>query len=174
MSYKTLAIKIIATLGIPLFPLGARLYLSHSGGAPREAARGGGAEEAAFEPGTAGEPAELGGPFRCDGPERPGAGAPPPVSPEALARAFGPPGRAAVREQRPEEDGGAGVPARPVPGEGKFSYLGSIRESNDQEWLYIKEETTGRIISISAGAVSADEERWVVEIEGTAYFIRRK
>jgi hypothetical protein len=162
MSHKTPAIKIIAALGIPLFPLGAH-YFQPPNKAPvfREAgpAPQGVQETPAFEPEGFAGPGEGGGETL------------PPIRAETLARVFSPPNRGAAREKPP--GGGAISQAQPVPGDGKFSYLGSIRESDDQEWLYIKEKETGRIISINAKTASIDEERCVVEIEGTSYFIRR-
>jgi hypothetical protein len=166
MSYKTLTLKILAVLGIPLFPLGARFYLSHNSAAVvQEATR---RSQAVRE-----IPAWEAGPEGFAPPESFAGDALPPVSPETLARVFSPPNRGAAGE------GAAGAsPAaadtRPVPGDGKFSYLGSIRDSHDQEWLYIKEEETGRVIPVNARAGLIDEERCVVEIGGTAYFIRRK
>jgi hypothetical protein len=172
MGNKLLAIKILAALGIPLFPLGARLYLSQaSAPAPREAAAQGGVPPAAFEPERLGEPG------------RPPGEALPPVEAEALARVFRAPGKAApgdgsrerAQERAQERAGeeGPGGQSLPVPGEGKFSYLGSIRESGGREWLYIKEEASGRIISVDALLSSTTAERCVVEIEGISYSIRR-
>jgi hypothetical protein len=163
MHNKTLAIKIIAALGIPLFPLGACFYLSQSNapGFPETSQAG--------SPET---PARAFEPERLAEPGRPVDEAPPPIGAETLARVFRAPNRAAAREEAPED--AAIAQAQPVPGDGKFSYLGSIRESNNREWLYIKEETSGRIISIDASLSSINEERYVVEIDGASYFIRRK
>jgi hypothetical protein len=163
MRHKLLALSIAAALGIPLFPLGAYFFLAaHNAGfrvetpAFRGIAETQAAERGAEEPG-----------------ESPGAAekAPSPVGPEMLARVFRQPNTGPVAAEAPGEE--ALVQSGPVPGEGKFSYLGLIRESNEQEWLYIKEEETGRIISVNAGLASVDAERYVVEIDGTAYFIRR-
>jgi hypothetical protein len=163
MSYKALAIKIIAALGIPLFPLGARLFLSQNSA--------GGFQETAPAPrGVINAP-----PADPEGfvqPEKFAAEALPRVSPETLARVFSPPNRGAPKEQLAAAD--ASVQTQAVPGDGKFSYLGSIRESTDQEWLYIKEKETGRVISINARAASINEEHCVVELGGISYFIRRK
>jgi hypothetical protein len=161
MSHKTLSIRIIAALGIPLFPLGAHFFRPYGTAPglgetePPQAVQ----ETPAFEPEGFAETGE------------PGGEAPPPVRAEILARVFRAPHRGAAREQPPEE--GAGSQSRPVPGDGKFSYLGSIRESDDQEWLYIKEKASGRIFSVDAKTGSIDEGHCVVEIEGTSYFIRR-
>jgi hypothetical protein len=156
-------IRIIAALGIPLFPLGARFFpLQHNAGGFWEADRApGGIPEtpaAVPEPEGSAEPEKL---FDKTLPP-----------PEALAGAFSPPVKPAARKMSPE-DSGAGARPPPVPGEGKFSYLGSIRDADDQEWLYIKEKETGRIIAINAGPASIDGERRVVEIEGASYFFRR-
>jgi hypothetical protein len=161
MRHKT--IRIIAALGIPLFPLGARFFPQHNnavgslaaGQAPREIPKA---------------PAAVLAPEGFAEPERPPDGALPPA--ETLAGAFSPPTKAAAREA-PPGDGGAEAQTQPVPVEGKFSYLGSIREANDQEWLYIKEAETGRIISVNASLASINDERCVVEIEGASYFFRR-
>jgi hypothetical protein len=164
MHNKRPALKIIAALGIPLFPLGAHFFPPHNKapgfqGAPRTPREIQETPAAALEqerPVEAGKPLED--PL-------------PPIGAETLARVFVLPNRAAAREEAPGDD--AIAQAQPVPGDGKFSYLGSIRESNNREWLYIKEETSGRIISIDASLSSINEERCVVEIEGTSYFIRR-
>jgi hypothetical protein len=166
MHNKIGTIKVIAALGIPLFPLGAGFFpppnsapaLWESEKAPQDILEA----PAAF--------------FEAEGlvePERPLAETPPPIEAETLARVFRAPNRAAARERPPGNDTIA-AQDRPVPEEGKFSYLGSIRDSGDQEWLYIKEEKTGRIISIAASPDSSGEENSVVEIEGTSYLIRRK
>jgi hypothetical protein len=160
MRHKT--IRIIAALGIPLFPLGARFFppqnkaggFSQAGQAPRNIQE---IPAAVFEREGFAEPGE------------PAVATFPPA--EALAGLFSPPAKAAAREKSPGNDG-AGAQTQPVPGEGKFSYLGSIREANDQEWLYIKEEETGRIISVNAGLSSIDGERRIIEIEGASYFFR--
>jgi hypothetical protein len=162
MRDKLLAIKIMAALGIPLFPLGARFFPPRSNASDfREASPGvWETPAAALEPER---PVEAGAPF-----EEP---LPPPGA-ETLARVFRIPKGAAAGENPPGDEGISQT--RPVPGDGKFSYLGSIRESNNQEWLYIKEEETGRIISVNASPGSINAEDCVVEIEGTSYFIRRK
>jgi hypothetical protein len=158
MRHKT--IRIIATLGIPLFPLGARFFPPHNNaGGFLEAGR---APQGAQEtPATVFE--ELGEPGKLLGETLPPA--------EALAGLFSSPAKAAVREQPPENTPIAQT--QPVPGEGKFSYLGSIREANDQEWLYIKEEATGRIISVNASLSTINGEHLMVAIEGASYFFRR-
>ncbi|MDR3124247.1 MAG: hypothetical protein LBU16_10795 [Treponema sp.] len=164
MGNKTLAITIIAALGIPLFPLSARFYLSQNSAA--------GFQEATQAPQDVPE-TPTAAPEVSAEPGMSSAEASPPISPETLARVFVPPNKAATREETPA-DSGTGARAQPVPGDGKFSYLGLIRDSNDQEWLYIKEEETGKVISVNARAASINEEYCVVEIEGTSYFIRRK
>jgi hypothetical protein len=165
MRHKLLTVKIIAALGIPLFPLGAHFFLAAnetSGFRETNRASRNGAETLADVRGS----------------EAPGESAgetPPPIGPETLARVFRQPDkgpdRAPAAEKPPESN--AAAKSAPLPGDGKFSYLGLIRESNDQEWLYIKEEETGRVISVNASLATADEERCVVEIEGISYFIRR-
>jgi hypothetical protein len=164
MRHKLRTVKIIAALGIPLFPLGAYFFPPHS-------------EAPGFQ-GTPPAPGEIQAtPAAGLEPERPAeSGKPPgeplpPIGAEALARVFAPPKKAAAGGQAPGND--PSIQTRPVPGEGKFSYLGSIRESNNREWLYIKEEASGRILSIEASAGSINEERCVVEIDGTSYLIRR-
>jgi hypothetical protein len=165
MRNKIAALKVIAALGIPLFPLGALFFppptrmpvFSEKGEAPQEIPE---------------IPAAI---FKDESfvdPERPVAEAFPPVGAEALARVFSPPDKTAAGEEPQGED--IIAETNPVSGEGKFSYLGSIRDSGDQEWLYITEEETGRIISVDTSLGSSNEERCVVEIEGTSYFIRRK
>jgi hypothetical protein len=176
MPNKLGLLKIIAALGIPLFPLGAFFLppnrapgFREPGEAPRDI------PAPAFEPET---PAEA---------EPPPGEEAPPVAAETLALAFRAPNRvlntapnkvpntaAAGAGQAGTRPPGDITPAQPVPGEGKFSYLGSIRESNDREWLYIKEEASGRIISFDASLGSTNEESCVVEIEGASYFIRRR
>ncbi|MDR0597723.1 MAG: hypothetical protein LBG14_04375 [Treponema sp.] len=163
MYNKLLTVKIIAALGIPLFPLGARLFLSQNNAS--------GFRESARAPqGLTEIPAPA---FNPEGPAEAGKlpdRALPPIGAETLARAFRAPNKALPGEE-PREDA---PQTRPVPGEGKFSYLGSIRESDDREWIYVKEETSGRILSINASLASINEEHCVVEIEGASYFIRRK
>jgi hypothetical protein len=156
-------IRIIAALGIPLFPLGARFF------PPQHNA--GGSWEAGRAPREGPEtPATVPAPEGFAEPGRPTDGALPPA--EALAGLFIPPATATER-RAPSRDGGPEAQTRPVPADGKFSYLGSIRDANDQEWLYIKETETGRIISVNASLASINGERWVVEIEGASYFLRR-
>jgi hypothetical protein len=165
MRHKLLTIKIVAALGIPLFPLGAYFFLEinkASGIQEERAASRDIAETRAAERGSEGIDESSG-----SAPETV-----PPISPEILARVFRQPGKGPAREKTPREN--ETVQAGPVPGDGKFSYLGLIRKSNDQEWLYIKEEETGRIIPVNACLASADEEHCVVEIDGISYFIRRK
>jgi hypothetical protein len=166
MHNKIAVIKVIAALGIPLFPLGAGFF-PPSNRAPVF-------REEEETPQTIQEtPAAI---FEAEGfieSERPLAETLPPIEAETLARVFKAPNRAATRERDPG-DSTIAAQAQPVPGEGKFSYLGSIRDSGGREWLYIKEEKTGRIFSIDASLGSINEERCVVEIEGTSYFIRRK
>jgi hypothetical protein len=168
MPNKAPAIAIIAALGIPLFPLGARLYLSRSNTA--------GFTEPAPAPRGIQETPAAGGEGLSESGRIPDKTLPP-IAAETLARVFRSPAGGAAGEQPPGErqTGGAPLPAaKPVPGEGKYSYLGSIRESDDREWLYIKEEASGRIISINTSPFSINEERCVVEIEGISYSIRRK
>jgi hypothetical protein len=153
MGYKTAAIRIMAALGIPLFPLGARLFLAKN-------------EPPGFRetipdirdiqeiPAAAPETEKL-----------------PPPGPEILALAFRRPDRGSAGEQAPQP--GALVRAAPVPGDGKFSYLGLIRESDNRERLCIKEEETGRVMFVDPDPASANEERWVFAIEGVSYSIRR-
>jgi hypothetical protein len=165
MNDKTAAIKIIAALGILLFPLGARFYLAQNS-AP-------GFTETAQAPRdiqeTPARALESKGPVETGSPvdERL-----PPIGAETLARVFRAPNKTA-RGGKPPEDAAIAQP-QAVPGDGKFSYLGSIRESNDREWIYIKEKDTGRIISVNASLASINEDRYVVEIEGASYFIRRE
>jgi hypothetical protein len=159
MNHKIL--RIVAALGIPLFPLGARLLPPrHNPGVFSEAAPPGAPEPPAAVP--LAEAAE---------PERPLHGALPPA--EALAGLFIPPATAAPRGT-PSGDGNAGLRAEPVSAEGKFSYLGSIREDDDREWLYLKDEATGRILSVNASPAASNGERSVVAIDGVPYFFRRK
>ncbi|MDR2739850.1 MAG: hypothetical protein LBB68_08485 [Treponema sp.] len=61
----------------------------------------------------------------------------------------------------------------PISGDEKFSYLGLIRETDDQEWLYLKDRESGRVISINASLISTGAEYSVVDIGGIQYFIRR-
>ena len=165
MRNKILAINIIAALGIPLFPLGAWFFLSQSSAS--------GFRSAGQAPqGIPEIPAPA---FRPEGSVETGKlldQALPPIGAETLARVFRAPNKAASREKAPED---AAIPqTRPVPGDGKYRYLGSIRESDNREWIYIKDETNGRILSVNANLASINEEHCVVEIEGTSYFIRRK
>jgi hypothetical protein len=168
MGYKARAVALIAALGIPLFPLGARWYLSrgNAAGLPETAGTSRGFPEF---PGPETPDLDRAGAAPA---ERSAAETFPPVSPETLARVFSPPNKAAAGEERPGESGA--VPrAQPVPGEGKFAYLGSIRKSDDQEWLYLKEAETGRVVAVNPLGASANGERWVVEIGGITYGIRR-
>ena len=164
MHNKALTIKIIAALGIPLLPLGAHFFLAHSS-APgfREAAQ---APQAIPET----QATEL----EPEGAVKPGGFADktlPPIGAEILARVFNAPNTGVAKKKPPE--GGAIARTQPVPGDGKFSYLGSIREANDRQWLYIKDEETGMVISVNADMSVIDEEHCVVEVEGTSYSIRR-
>ncbi|MDR1250155.1 MAG: hypothetical protein LBK63_12750 [Treponema sp.] len=153
MSHKTAAVRIAAALGIPLFPLGAYFFLLKN-------------EPANFR-GTIPDIREI--------PEIPAVApekeTPPPASPEILALAFRRPDRGAAGEKTLRMD--AAAQAAPVPGDGKFSYLGLIRESDSREWLCIKEEETGKVIFVDPDPETANEERWVFEIEGVSYSIRR-
>jgi hypothetical protein len=153
MSYKTSAVIIMAALGIPLFPLGACLFLVQN-------------EPSGFR--------EAFSNIR-DIPEIPATApeedTPPPAGPEILASAFRRPGRGTAGKKAPGTD--AAVPDGPAPVEGKFSYLGLIRESDSREWLCIKEEETGRVIFVDPGPEPANEERWVFTIEGVSYSIGR-
>jgi hypothetical protein len=164
MHNKALTIKIIAALGIPLFPLGARFFLAHDSapvfGEAAQAPQGIPEIEA-----TALEP---------EGAVKPGSSvdeAFPPIGAETLARVFHSPNTGAAKKQPPE--GITSARAQPVPGDGKFSYLGSIRDANDRQWLCIKDEETGMVISVNADMSEINEEHWVVEIQGTSYSIRR-
>jgi hypothetical protein len=151
MSHKSRALRIAAALGIPLFPLGARLFLAAN-------------EQPGFR-----EAIPAVGEFQ----EIPAAAGeketPPQTAPEILALAFRRPGTGAAGEKtiRPV------VRATPVPGDGKYSYLGLIRESDSRERLCIKEEETGRVLFVDPDPASANEERWVFAIEGVSYSIRR-
>jgi hypothetical protein len=153
MSHKTVAVSIAAALGIPLFPLGAGLFLAHN-------------EPSGFRE-TIPDIREI--------PEIPAAApqkaAPPPAGPEILAPAFRRPDRGAAAEKTLRTEA-AGRPG-PIPGDGKFSYLGLIRESDSRERLCIKVEETGRVIFVDAGLEPANQERWVFEIEGASYSIGR-
>jgi hypothetical protein len=84
-----------------------------------------------------------------------------------------PPARKELQTENLIQAGGEiGTPS--IAGDEKYSYLGLIRESNDQEWLYLKDRETGRVISIrEADMVSANQEYCVVDIGGIHYFIRR-
>jgi hypothetical protein len=89
---------------------------------------------------------------------------------ESLAGVF----RVPVRGVTPRQPEARAIQTRTVPGDGKFSFLGSIRNNDDQEWLYLKEVETGRIISINAETVVVSGEGRVIEIEGASYFFRSK
>jgi hypothetical protein len=165
MRNKLLAVKIIAALGIPLFPLGARFF-------PPQGSVGGLAETGEAPQGIAETQAMAFEPEGSVKPEKPIEKTFPPVKAETLARVFSPPNKARAGEQPPRD--GTAAQTQAVPGDGKFSYLGSIRESNGREWLYIKEEASGRVMSIDASLDSSNEAGCVVAIEGVSYFIRRK
>ncbi|MDR1250205.1 MAG: hypothetical protein LBK63_13000 [Treponema sp.] len=152
MSHKA-AVRIAAALGIPLFPLGAHFFLAKN------------------------EPPDIRAaiPVAGDIQEIPAAvikkETQQPTAPEILALAFSPPEKGTAGKKASGES--AVVRADPVPGDGKFSYLGLIRESNTQEWLCVKEEETGRVLFVDAKLASANEDRWALEIEGVSYSIGR-
>jgi hypothetical protein len=153
MSHKSRAVIIAAALGIPLFPLGAHFLLAKN--------EPPGFRETIPETGNAETiPAAV-----------PAKETPPQTAPEMLARAFRRPGAETAGEKTPGPD--AAVRAAPVPGDGKFSYLGLIRESESREWLCVKEEASGRVMFVEPDPASAREERWVFAIEGVSYSIGR-
>jgi hypothetical protein len=157
MYRKLFIIKIVLVLGIPLFPLGALFFLSKNRiPLPRE------------------ELTER-GPLPITPPElqdqellQTGA--------EQLALVFRSPintsAPIAGDPVEPAHEGGDIDPA-PIPGDEKFSYLGLIREADNQEWLYLKDRESGRVISINASLISTGTEYSVVDIGGIQYFIRR-
>jgi hypothetical protein len=153
MGYKTAAVRIMAALGIPLFPLGAYWFLAkNEQPGSREAIPA--VREFQEIPATESEKET-----------------PPPPGPEILALAFRRPHRESTGEKAAPPD--AVVRAAPVPGDGKFSYLGLIRESGSRERLCIKEEETGRVMFVDPEPESDNEERWVFAIEGVSYSIGR-
>ncbi|GHV73399.1 hypothetical protein AGMMS49940_07010 [Spirochaetia bacterium] len=136
---------IALAIGIPLFPLGALFFLSKNRTpVPVEKL-----PESIIIPNYVPEIRE---------PD------PPQISAEQLALVFRPPvNKPPLR-----------VKASEKAVDTQYSYLGLIRENNGQEWLYLKENETGRLISIGAGEmVSKTQEYCVVSIDGTHYFIRR-
>jgi hypothetical protein len=151
MSHKAAAIRIIAALGIPLFPLGAHfLLVSRDSPDIRETIPESGESQKIQS--AIPETATL-----------------LQTPPEILALLFSRPDQEAEETQASKE--APAVRAAPVPGDGKFSYLGLIRESSSQEWLCVKEEETGRILFVDARLASAHEDRWALEIEGVSYSI---
>ncbi|MDR2079548.1 MAG: hypothetical protein LBP74_07505 [Treponema sp.] len=157
MYRKLFIIKVVLVLGIPLFPLGALFFLSKNRiPLPRE------------------ELAER-GTFPIAQPELQDQGLLQ-TGVDQLARIFRPPiNKPAPIAGIPAEPAyeGADIDPAPIPGDEKFSYLGLIRETDDQEWLYLKDRESGRIISINASLISAGTEYSVVDIGGIQYFIRR-
>ncbi|WP_010259491.1 hypothetical protein [Treponema primitia] len=157
MYRKLFIAKIILALGIPVFPLGALFYASQNRPPiPREELA-----ENVIIPVTLPDIPEK---------KQPQTGA------DQLALIFRPPiNKPASKTPVPENPvpGDGNTDPIPIPGEEKFSYLGLIRETDNQEWLYLKDRESGRIISINAGLVSADAEYSVINIDGTQYFIRR-
>jgi hypothetical protein len=157
MYRKLFIIKIVFALGIPLFPLGALFFLSKNRiPLPREELT-----ERGTLPIT---PPEI----QDREPLQAGA--------DQLALIFRPPinkpAPIVTVPAEPADEGGDIDPA-PIPGDEKFSYLGLIRETDDQEWLYLKDRESGRVISINADLISAGAEYSVVTIGDIQYFIRR-
>jgi hypothetical protein len=153
MYRKLFIIKIVLVLGIPLFPLGALFFLSKNRIplSREELAEGG---ILPITPPVPQDQETL----------QTGAG--------ELALIFRPPINkpiAGIPAEPADED----IDPAPIPGDEKFSYLGLIRETDDQEWLYLKDRESGRVISINASLISAGGEYSVVNIGGIQYFIRR-
>jgi hypothetical protein len=157
MYRKLFIIKIVLALGIPLFPLGALFFLSKNRiPLPREEL-------------TEGRTLPITPPVAQDQ-DAPQTGT------DQLALIFRPPiNKPASIAGIPAEpaDVGGGIDPALIPGDEKFSYIGLIRKTDDQEWLYLKDRESGRVISINPSLISAEAEYSVVDIGGIQYFFRR-
>jgi hypothetical protein len=76
--------------------------------------------------------------------------------------------------------GAVPVPARqeinPTPMEkNNLKYLGSIKDSAGQEWIYVKDRDTGQITAAhSAVPASSNQNAYTVTIGGNEWIIRRE
>jgi hypothetical protein len=103
--------------------------------------------------------------------------APEPLPPRVLAASF-----RAMGAQNPPPGIALGAVPAPIrreinaaPAEKKnLKYLGSIKDSIGQEWVYVKDRDTGQIIAAhSAVPASANQDAYVVTIGGNEWIIRR-
>ncbi len=114
-------------------------------------------------------------------------GSPAPPSPRTMARSFYIPVPAPpVSEVRPEEVPPEPEEIKPLPGDGRFKALGVIRDGEDVERLYLKDEQTGRLLKlrldggvedgnqiISGTGSAAASSGYILNIDGVLYSIRR-
>ncbi|AEF85688.1 hypothetical protein TREPR_1388 [Treponema primitia ZAS-2] len=189
MYRKLLFIEIVLALGIPALPLGAILSLTTGTRNKIQPPNVPPGENPMLSVGAAGSgteeqtvPPVFPAPVSIK--ELPTGKA----SPEQLALAFRPPApNTVVAVPATGKRAGEGNAASPAASpekyrrDDKFKHLGSIRDGGDREWLYFKDNESGRIIAVSPdGAsrngielVSADTESYVITKDNIEYLIRR-
>jgi hypothetical protein len=182
---RNLFVIIIAlALGIILFPLGGLLFLSkHISPMPRKEYSDPPILREIQAEGyqTEGLPPALASPDHAS-PEKQEA-----ATPEGLARSFRVPLSNAATEfsvapRSPssasrmiavETEADGETEAALIAGDEKYRYLGTIRDADDQERLYLKDRETGAFISVNAIQASPDAAAMEFALDGARYSIRR-
>jgi hypothetical protein len=94
---------------------------------------------------------------------------------KTLAASFRVPGETKKHSTQAAVSTAAQVGKRAAPVEkNNFKYLGSIKDGNGRERVYIKDTDSGDIVAVdSAIQASVSEDAYVVTIGGNEYFVRR-
>jgi hypothetical protein len=172
MYHKYIITELLLSLGILSCPLAGGLFLSldtfmAAGGELPGTVSGSSQDET---------PARI--PGTMETPAYPDAPEPPFLSPENLTLSFRVPEETKTPAVAPwpvQEEVTSGPVEIPGPVEkDNLKYLGSIKVSDEREWIYLKDTDTGQIIAAkNIVLVSTDETFYMVNIEGNKFIIRR-